>query len=86
MVEYIQLNLHRRCVPFKKRTYMKQVLIILGFLTIFLPLTYGQDTIFENCIEYTLELDVSKLQGSSLQFAGYNVSIILPSDFSVDTL
>jgi hypothetical protein len=65
---------------------MKQALIILGFLTIFLPLTYGQDTLCENCIEYTLELDGNKLQGSSLQFAGYDVSILLPSDFSNDSL
>lgn len=76
-----------RCVPFKNRTSMKQqALIILGFLMIFSQLTFGQDTLCENCIEYSLKLNENKFKGSSLQFAGYDVSMILPSDFVEDSL
>jgi len=64
----------------------KQVLIILGFLLIFSQSTFGQDSLGENRIEYTLELTGEKLQGSSLQFDGYDVSMILPSDFTKDSL
>lgn len=52
----------------------------------FSQLTFAQDTLCENCIEYSLELSGNKLKGSSLQFAGYDVSMILPSDFSDDSL
>jgi len=64
----------------------QQALIILGFLTIFSQFTFGQDTLCESCIEYSLELNGNKLKGSSLQFAGYDVSMILPSDFIDDSL
>ena len=64
----------------------QQSLIILGFLIMSSQLTFGQDTLCENCIEYSLELSGNKLKGSSLQFAGYDVSMILPSDFSNDSL
>ena len=64
----------------------QQVLIILGFLTIFSQLTFGQDTLCENCVEYTLEITGNKLKGSSLQLAGYDVLMILPSDFLDDSL
>lgn len=71
----------------KNRTIMKQLaLIILGFLMIISQLTFGQDTLCENCIEYSLELNGNRLKGSSLQFAGYDVSMILPSDFIDDSL
>jgi hypothetical protein len=65
---------------------MKQVLIIIGYLILTAHLTLGQNEICENCVEYTLELNGNKLQGSSLQFAGYDVSMILPSYFSNDSL
>lgn len=70
----------------KNRAYMKKALIIIGFLLIFSQLIRGQNELCENCVEYTLERSGNKLLGSSLQFAGYNVSIILPSDFSEDSL
>jgi len=60
---------------------MKKVLIIIGTLTI-TQLTYGQDELCENCVEYTLELTDNKLQGSSLQFKGYDVSRVLPTPWS----
>ncbi len=56
------------------------------FLIIISGFSFGQDDLCENCVEYTLELNGTKLQGSSLQFAGYDVSMILPSDFSDDSL
>ena len=65
---------------------MKQTLIIIGYLLVITQLVHGQDELCENCVEYTLELTDNKLQGSSLQFAGYDVSMILPSDFSDDSL
>ena len=65
---------------------MKQISIIIGFLLFFSQLTSGQNELCENCVEYTLEISGNKLLGSSLQFAGYDVSIILPSDFSEDSL
>ena len=65
---------------------MKQALIIIGYLILTTHLTCGQNELCENCVEYTLELADNKLQGSSLQFVGYDVSMILPSDFSDDTL
>lgn len=65
---------------------MKHLLIILGHLIIFSQVTFGQNEICENCVEYTLELNGNKLEGSSLQFAGYDVSMILPSYFSNDSL
>lgn len=64
---------------------MKNTLIIIAYLII-TQLTHGQNELCENCVEYTLELADNKLQGSSLQFAGYDVSMILPSDFSNDSL
>lgn len=81
------MNISLRCVTFKNRTPMKQqVLIFLGFLMVFSQLTFGQDTLCENCIEYSLKLNGSKYKGSSLQFAGYDVSMLLPSDFVEDSL
>ena len=65
---------------------MKLLLIILGYLIVITHPTFGQDEICETCVEYTLELNGNKLQGSSLQFAGYDVSMNLPSDFSEDSL
>ena len=56
------------------------------FLIILPGFSFGQDTLCENCIEYTLELNGTKLQGSSLQFPGYDVSMILPSNFAKDSL
>lgn len=53
---------------------------------IFSQLTLGQDILCENCIEYSLKLNGKKFKGSSLQFAGYDVSMILPSDFVEDSL
>ena len=65
---------------------MKLLLIIVSFLSIITQTTLGQDEICETCVEYTLEITGNKLQGSSLQFAGYDVSMILPSDFLDDSL
>ena len=65
---------------------MKQTLIVIIFLIILPGFLFGQDDLCENCVEYTLELNGTKLQGSSLQFAGYDVSMILPSDFPDDSL
>ena len=65
---------------------MKYALIVLGFLMIVPKLIIGQDELGENGVEYTLEISGNKLQGSSLQFAGYDVSMILPSYFSNDSL
>jgi hypothetical protein len=62
---------------------MKQTLIIIGYLLVITQLVHGQDELCENCVEYTLELTDNKLQGSSLQFAGYDVSMILPSIFQM---
>ena len=64
----------------------QQTLIVLGFLMIFSQLTFGQDTLPENCIEYSLKLNGNKFEGSSLQFVGYDVSMILPSDFVENSL
>lgn len=64
----------------------QQALIILGYLMLFSQLIFGQNTLCENCIEYSLELNENKLEGSSLQFAGYDISMILPPDFSDDSL
>ena len=65
---------------------MKNLLIILSFLFISSNVSIGQNEICETCVEYTLELYDNKLQGSSLQFAGYDVSMNLPLDFSKDNL
>jgi len=65
---------------------MKQALIIIGYLIVATQITYGQNELCENCVEYALELSDNKLQGSSLQFAGYDVSMNLPEDFPEDSL
>ncbi len=65
---------------------MKLILIILGHLILLSQVTLGQNKICETCVEYTLALTGDKLQGSSLQFAGYDVSMNLPTDFSKDSL
>jgi hypothetical protein len=65
---------------------MKQVLLIIGYLIVGTNLTFGQQELCENCIEYTLELTNNKLQGSSSQLQGYDVSMILPSYFLKDSL
>ena len=64
---------------------MKLFLIILGHLILISQTTFGQDEICETCVEYTLKLTGNKLQGSSLQFAGYDVSMNLPPGFSEDS-
>ena len=73
---------------FNKRTDMKQTFLIIGFLLIIAKLTHGQKQgeLCENCVEYTLVISGNKLLGSSLQFSGYDVSMILPSNFSFDSL
>jgi hypothetical protein len=65
---------------------MKQTLIIIGYVLLITQLIHGQDQLCDNCVEYTLEISDNKLQGSSIQFAGYDVSMILPSDFFDDSL
>jgi len=64
---------------------MKLFLIILGHLILISQTTFGQDEICKTCVEYTLKLTGNKLQGSSLQFAGYDVSMNLPPGFSEDS-
>lgn len=65
---------------------MKRTFLTFIWLIIISGLSYGQDDLCENCVEYTLELNGNKLQGSSLQFVGYDVSMILPSNFSENNL
>jgi hypothetical protein len=65
---------------------MKLLLIILGYLIMLSQVTFGQNEICETCVQYTLELNGNKLQGNSLQFAGYDVSMNLPPEFSKDSL
>lgn len=65
---------------------MKLLLIIIGQLIILSHVTFAQNEICETCVQYTLELTDNKLQGSSLQFAGYDVSMNLPPEFSEDSL
>ena len=48
--------------------------------------TFGQNEICETCVQYTLELNGNKLQGNSLQFSGYHVSMNLPPEFSEHSL
>jgi len=64
----------------------KHFLIILCLYLLGDKTSFGQNEICETCMEYTLELINNKLQGSSLQFAGYDVSMNLSSDFSNDSL
>jgi len=64
----------------------KYLLIILCLYFLVNQTSRAQEEICENCIEYTLEIIDNKLQGSSLQFAGYDVSMNLPLDFSKDSL
>ena len=63
---------------------MKQSLIFIGFLLIFTQVTLGQDD--KTWISYTLKLNGNKLQGNSRQLDGYKISMILPIDFSEDSL
>lgn len=65
---------------------MKKIFLLVGYIMIVTPLTHAQNALCENCIEYTLELVDNKLYGSSPQFAGYDVSMTLPLDFSDDSL
>lgn len=62
------------------RKVLTQILILIS------TVSFGQDTLCENCVEYTLEINGNKLQGSSLQFPGYDVSMILGSNFPNDSL
>jgi hypothetical protein len=65
---------------------MKLLLILLGHLILISQTTFGQDTICETCVEYTLELSGDKFLGSSFQLEGYDISMNLPYDFSKDSL
>jgi len=65
---------------------MKLLLIILGYLIVITQTIFGQDKICETCVQYTLQLNGNKLKGNSLQFAGYDVSMNLPPEFSEDSL
>lgn len=60
---------------------MKYLNIIVIYFIFSYSFLYSQNDLCENCVEYTLEKFSNKLQGSSLQFPGYDVSIILPSYF-----
>jgi hypothetical protein len=62
------------------------VLIIIYSLFLFCYISLGQDQICETCVEYTLEIQGNKLKGSSIQFAGYDVSMLLPFDFFTQKL
>jgi hypothetical protein len=64
----------------------QQALVFIGFLMLCSQLTFGQEKLCENCIEYSLEWNGDRLKGSSLQLAGYDISMILPSDFINDSL
>jgi hypothetical protein len=55
--------------------------MIAHSLLIILQSILRQEEIYEMCVEYTLEIQGNRLQGSSPQFAGYDISISLPSDF-----
>ena len=65
---------------------MRQLLIVIMCSFSAIQFTRGQGGLCENCIEYTLELTGNTLKGSSIQFAGYDVSMVLPSDFSEKSL
>ena len=60
---------------------MKYLIILTYFFLFNFNLLYSQNNICETCVEYSLEVFSNKLQGSSLQFSGYDVSMILPPDF-----
>ena len=60
---------------------MIKYLIIFIYFFFNFAISFGQNDICENCVEYSLEVFSNKLQGSSLQFPGYDVSMILPSNF-----
>ena len=77
---------YTNCSAIKNSAYMKQILMIIGILVFFSPFARGQNELCENCVEYTLDISGNKLLGSSLQFAGYDVSILLPANFSKDSL
>ena len=50
--------------------------ILIGTCLLFLvaAVGHGQGSLCETCVEYWLKVLPDKLQGSSLQFAGYDVS------------
>lgn len=60
---------------------VKYLLILTYSFFINFSISFGQNNICETCIEYSLEVLDGKLQGSSLQFPGYDVSIKLSPDF-----
>ena len=60
--------------------------ILIPWILIIQAVLFGQNSICETCVEYTLEITGDKLVGSSLQFAGYDVSMNLPTEFSKDSL
>ena len=60
---------------------MTKYLIVFTYFFFNSNILFGQNNICETCKEYSLEVSSNKLQGSSLQFPGYDVSIILPIDF-----
>jgi hypothetical protein len=60
---------------------MKYIIILTYFFIFNFNISYGQNDTCETCVEYSLEVFSNKLQGSSLQFPGYDVSMILPSNF-----
>ena len=60
---------------------MVKYLILLIYLFSNFVISFAQNDICETCVEYTLEVFPNKLKGSSLQFPGYDISMILPSNF-----
>jgi hypothetical protein len=66
---------------------MKKYLLIFSyFFFINYNISFGQNEICETCVEYSLEIFYDKLEGSSLQFSGYDVSMKLPPDFLCNEL
>jgi hypothetical protein len=61
---------------------MKDYLLIISyFFFLNYNISFGQNEICETCVEYSLEIFDDKLEGSSLQFPGYDISMKLPHDF-----
>jgi len=70
-----------------KMKSMKQYLIIILCLCLIISnTTFSQNELCETCIEYTMKFTDYSFHGSSFQLAGYDITMNLPSDFSVDRL